>query len=114
MRAVPRLVRAVHSGEYTGTTGTRLIGLALAAGYVLSPIDLVPEVPLGLLGLGDDAFVLSWLAARLLGETDAFLRWERAGEDESGRRRFGRWRRRGERHASEAGRPDVVPGQVVR
>jgi uncharacterized membrane protein YkvA (DUF1232 family) len=32
--------------------------LVLAAAYVLSPVDLIPEMMLGVLGLGDDAGVL--------------------------------------------------------
>jgi len=31
------------------------------------------------LGLADDALVLSWLATRLVEETEAFLDWEQAG-----------------------------------
>lgn len=92
LRAVPRLVAATLTGRYDGMTRGRLGLLLLALLYVVSPVDLVPELALSLIGLGDDALVLAWLAGSVLAETDDFLRWEAA-------------RGRG---------PSVVPGQVVR
>ena len=77
-QAVPRLVRAVRSGEYTGTSAGRLLMIAGAAGYLVSPVDLLPEALLGAFGLADDAVVGSWLAAQLVTETEDFLAWERA------------------------------------
>ncbi|CAN7476494.1 YkvA family protein [Knoellia sp. LjRoot47] len=96
-QAVPRLVRAVRSGEYTGTSVGRLLMIAGAAGYLVSPVDLLPEALLGAFGLADDAVVGSWLAAQLVTETEAFLEWER---------RTGR----GTGHGAGA---DPVPGVVV-
>ena len=96
LRAVPRLVRSTVSGDYSGTSRGRLAALVAAAVYVVSPVDLLPEW-LPLIGLADDAVVISWLTAAVLGETGGFLRWERS-----------------------VGRPpagtheDVVPGFVVR
>ena len=43
----------------------------------MSPIDLVPEAFLLLLGLVDDAAVAVWLAGAVLSETERFLIWER-------------------------------------
>jgi len=76
--AVPRLVKAVRSGEYTGTSMGRLLLIGAAAGYIVSPIDLLPEGILGVFGLADDAMVGSWLAAQLVTETEEFLAWERS------------------------------------
>jgi uncharacterized membrane protein YkvA (DUF1232 family) len=45
--------------------------------YVVSPVDLVPELLVPLIGLGDDALVIGWIAASLINETESFLRWER-------------------------------------
>lgn len=79
-RAVPRLVRATLLGRYRGTTRLRLVAMALAVVYVLSPVDLVPELFVPLLGLVDDAFVVAWLAGTVLLETERYLEWEgRAG-----------------------------------
>lgn len=75
--AVPRLVRATVSGQYHGTSASRLLLMLAAAGYVVSPVDLMPEGLLGVFGLADDAMVLSWLATRLVEETEQFLEWER-------------------------------------
>jgi uncharacterized membrane protein YkvA (DUF1232 family) len=106
VRAVPRLVTATLRGRYHGTTKGRLGLLALAVVYVVSPVDVLPDF-LPLIGIADDAMVVAWLAGALLSETGDFLDWERGGARKSRRRRF----RRG---GFDAGRPDVVPGQVVR
>ena len=45
--------------------------------YVVSPVDLVPELLLPFLGLADDALVISWIAASVINETETFLDWER-------------------------------------
>jgi len=51
--------------------------IAAALAYVVSPVDLVPELFLPLLGLGDDALVIGWIAASVINETETFLGWER-------------------------------------
>ena len=76
MASVPRLVRATVRGEYAGTTRGRLRALVAALLYVVSPIDLVPEMFLPILGLGDDALVIGWITARVINETESFLTWE--------------------------------------
>jgi uncharacterized membrane protein YkvA (DUF1232 family) len=68
---------AAVSGKYAELGRGRLAMLALALAYLISPVDLVPEVVLGLLGLGDDAVVALWLGGALLVETDRYLDWER-------------------------------------
>lgn len=78
IRALPRLLGGALSGAYPGLTKGRLLLLFAAAAYLVSPVDLVPEMFLGLLGLGDDAVVALWLGGALLAETDRFLVWERA------------------------------------
>lgn len=97
--AVPRLVRAVVAGDYVGVSKGRLLLLLAAAGYVVSPVDLVPEGVLGVIGMADDAMVLGWLATQLVEETEAFLAWER-----------GRGQGQGQ-GPSASGR--TVPGDVV-
>ncbi len=76
--AVPRMVRATFSGNYVGVSKARLLLMLAAAGYLVSPLDLIPEAVLPVVGLADDALVLSWLATRLVEETEAFLEWEKA------------------------------------
>lgn len=77
LTSLPRLVRATLRGEYVGTTRGRMLMLVGALLYVVSPIDLVPELFLPILGLGDDALVITWIAASLINETESFLSWER-------------------------------------
>lgn len=80
MSAIPRMVKASVSGEYDGASPVRLAALAAAAAYVVSPIDLLPEALLPVLGYVDDAVVLAWFAGALVQDTDDFLAWERRGK----------------------------------
>lgn len=93
LQAVPRLVRATLAGQYAGTTRGRLGMLAAAAAYIVSPVDLVPEAILPIVGAADDAVVISWAVKTLLEETDRFLAWE-AGQ--------------GVRHSTRSERRDVT------
>jgi uncharacterized membrane protein YkvA (DUF1232 family) len=73
--AVPRMIGATARGEYDGKS--RLAMVLVSAVYIVSPVDLVPEGFLFLLGLVDDAAVAAFLAGALLDETERFLEWER-------------------------------------
>ncbi|WP_299040201.1 YkvA family protein [uncultured Pseudokineococcus sp.] len=100
LSALPRLVVATLRGRYQGTTTQRLGLMALAVAYVVSPVDLVPEAFLLVLGLADDALVLAWLTGAVLDETSAFLRWEGAGQPAGSRE-------------ERAPRGETVEGHVV-
>lgn len=78
--ALPRLVLATVRGQYSGTSRRRLALLAAAVVYVVSPVDFLPEMALGLFGLADDAVVVSWIAATVINETEQFLAWEKVRE----------------------------------
>lgn len=93
--ATPRMVRATLRGSYPGLDRSRLALMGLAVVYIVSPVDLIPEAALLLVGLADDAMVLAWLSGALLSETQAFLEWERA------------------QPGGSPGDEKVVPGQVV-
>ncbi|HZY00362.1 MAG TPA: YkvA family protein [Dermatophilaceae bacterium] len=77
LTSLPRLVWATFRGEYSGTSRGRLFAILGALLYVISPVDLVPELFLPFIGLGDDALVISWIAVSLINETESFLHWER-------------------------------------
>ena len=77
LMSLPRLFRATVRGEYAGTTRGRLLMVLGAVAYVVSPIDLIPELALSVFGLADDAVVVSWIAATVVNETESFLAWER-------------------------------------
>jgi len=80
LRAVPRLVGATVRGDYRGTSRGQLALLLGAVLYVVSPLDLMPEAILPLVGLGDDAVVIAWIATALVNQTEGFLAWERQRE----------------------------------
>jgi uncharacterized membrane protein YkvA (DUF1232 family) len=69
------MIGATLRGRYDGKG--RLAAMVLASAYIISPIDLVPEAFLLLVGLVDDVAVAVWLAGAVLSETDRFLEWER-------------------------------------
>jgi uncharacterized membrane protein YkvA (DUF1232 family) len=73
--AIPRMIGATLRGKYDG--GSRLAMMLVAGAYIASPIDLVPEIPLLVLGLVDDAAVAAWFAGALLDESERFLEWEK-------------------------------------
>jgi uncharacterized membrane protein YkvA (DUF1232 family) len=77
LTSLPRLVWATFTGEYAGTSRARLLAVVAALLYVVSPVDLVPELVLPFVGLGDDAVVIGWIAVALINDTESFLRWER-------------------------------------
>ncbi len=77
LAALVRMVPAVLRGEYQGTGAGHLLLMLGAVGYVLSPLDLMPEALLMIAGPGDDALVITWLAVTLIYATDDFLGWER-------------------------------------
>lgn len=78
LRALPRMIASALSGRYRELGAGRLALVLLALAYLVSPVDLVPELLLGVLGLADDALVALWLAGAFLVETERFLAWERA------------------------------------
>ena len=76
--ALPRMLRLGLTGRYPLLDRSRMVLVGLGILYVISPVDLIPEAILPLIGLGDDALVFAWLAGAVLAETDAFLAWEKS------------------------------------
>jgi uncharacterized membrane protein YkvA (DUF1232 family) len=76
LQAVPRLMRATMEGRYHGTSRSRLALVAAAVAYVVSPVDLLPELALPVVGVADDALVISWVVRTFVEETDRYLAWE--------------------------------------
>jgi uncharacterized membrane protein YkvA (DUF1232 family) len=75
LSALPRMLRATFRREYDG--GLRVALMAVAAVYVVSPFDFIPEAIFLVFGLADDAIVITWLAGTVLAETERFLEWEK-------------------------------------
>ncbi|MFV0463177.1 MAG: YkvA family protein [Nostocoides sp.] len=96
LQSLPRLVSATLRGDYDKTSLAQLALMAAATAYLISPVDLLPEAVLGVLGLIDDTVVLAWLASTLVEETEGFLHWE----DQAG--------------GGRPGSPSTVRGRVLR
>lgn len=73
--SIPAMLRDSLTGKYVGLGRGRLMLLALAGLYIVSPIDLLPEALLTIPGLADDALLGVWLAASLLALSDDYLVW---------------------------------------
>jgi uncharacterized membrane protein YkvA (DUF1232 family) len=65
------------TGRYPALSRGRLGLIALGLAYLVSPIDLLPEVFLPLIGFADDGVIALWLGGAFLAETERFLEWER-------------------------------------
>jgi uncharacterized membrane protein YkvA (DUF1232 family) len=75
LAALPRMIKATLKREYDG--GSRLLMLAAAGAYIVSPIDAVPEAIFLVFGLVDDLAVAGYFAGALMDELERFLEWER-------------------------------------
>jgi uncharacterized membrane protein YkvA (DUF1232 family) len=75
--AVPRMLSGALSGRYPALSRGRLGLILLALAYLVSPVDLLPEAFIPLIGLADDGVVALWLGGAFLAETERFLAWER-------------------------------------
>ncbi|HTF55486.1 MAG TPA: YkvA family protein [Pseudonocardia sp.] len=76
-RALPRMVGASLGGRYRGLSRGRLALFLVGLVYLISPVDVVPELLFNVFGLGDDAVVALWLAGGFLVETERYLGWKR-------------------------------------
>lgn len=79
VRALPRLLAARFRGRYSEPGWGRLALVLGAIGYILSPVDVLPEMVLAVPGLLDDTVIAAWVAGALLDETERFIHWERRG-----------------------------------
>lgn len=79
-KALPRLWKTWRSGRYPELPRSQVVLWAVALVYLVSPIDLVPEL-LPVIGVTDDAGVLVWLLSSLSIASGAFLRWEQDHRD---------------------------------
>jgi uncharacterized membrane protein YkvA (DUF1232 family) len=75
LKALFRLLRAYVKGEYTETPWQSLILIVATVLYFLIPLDLLPDIVLGL-GYVDDAALIVWTINAIKSDLDAFLRWE--------------------------------------
>jgi len=75
LASIPAMVRDSLAGRFPGLGRGKLLIMALAALYIVSPIDVLPEALLTIPGLADDAAIGIWLAAALFAVSDDYLAW---------------------------------------
>lgn len=78
VKKIPDIFRMVNMWR-KGLYQTRSIDIIiplLGLLYVISPIDLLPEIAVPILGVLDDLAVLSLAIPKLIKEVDKFLLWE--------------------------------------
>lgn len=79
-RTFIRLVVAYARGHYRDIPADSLAMIVGSLLYVISPLDLIPDVLPG--GFDDDAAVVVWVVKTVRSELDAFRAWE-LGADEA-------------------------------
>ncbi|MDX6260509.1 MAG: hypothetical protein QOH84_2197 [Kribbellaceae bacterium] len=75
-RALPRLLRAAKAEGYTAVSGGQKTLWVLALVYLVSPIDILPDL-LPVIGVADDAGVAVWLFTSVSTAAGMYLRHER-------------------------------------
>ncbi|WP_288460171.1 DUF1232 domain-containing protein [uncultured Chryseobacterium sp.] len=78
-----RMIKMWRKGEYPMRSIDIILPL-LGLLYVISPIDLLPEVAVPVIGVLDDLAVLSLAIPKLIKEVDKFLLWETEQKYNSG------------------------------
>jgi uncharacterized membrane protein YkvA (DUF1232 family) len=71
--AVLPMLRDSFTGRWVGAPRGRLVAALLGLVYVVSPIDLMPEVLLGPFGLGDDLAIAAVAVAALMSSAEEWL-----------------------------------------
>lgn len=77
IRALPRMLRAMRQRRYPAPPWSKRLFWIAGIIYILSPIDLLPEVFLPIIGLTDDVGLGAFLLAQLRAETGRFVESER-------------------------------------
>lgn len=73
--AAIRMIKYWRKGIYPVNSMDIILPL-LGVIYILSPIDLIPEVAIPFIGMIDDIAILSLTMPKLIKEVDKFLAWE--------------------------------------
>ncbi|MDX6231498.1 MAG: hypothetical protein QOH68_449 [Nocardioidaceae bacterium] len=75
LKTMIRLVAAYTRGDYRDISVETLVLVVAAMIYVVSPLDLIPDV-VPVVGYLDDAALVAWVVGRVRGELDDFRSWE--------------------------------------
>lgn len=93
--AVPAMIWATLRHRWPGAPKLRVFGGLAGIAYLLSPVDLVPEIFLGPFGIGDDIALAAAAVAALLSAAEEYLDM------------------RDGTFAVQGSQADVVPGVVI-
>lgn len=103
MDAARSLLSDLKAGNFSALPVSDFMIMLVGVLYVISPIDFLPEVALGPLGLGDDMGVMALIGIKLLSMLDKRAATMGAAPDAPS---HGNWQ------APRQG--NVVPGEVIR
>jgi uncharacterized membrane protein YkvA (DUF1232 family) len=104
--AVPAMVRDTLTGRWAGAPRLRVVGGLAGVLYVLTPIDILPEILLGPFGIADDLAMAAVSVAALLSAAEDWLdaRDAAAGSTAPGPAAPG---------STAPGEPTVIQGVVI-
>ena len=71
--SVPSMLLSALRGVNPEVSRGKALMFVLAALYIVSPVDLVPEVFVPVVGLVDDAMVASWLVVSVLAAAGSYV-----------------------------------------
>lgn len=77
LRLIPAMLRDALTGRFPALSRLRVVMLLLGVLYIVSPVDLMPESALMLLGLGDDVLIAGWVVASTLDAAGEYALWRR-------------------------------------
>lgn len=78
LTGLPSLIKETMTGKYSQGNKAKILGMLLAVVYLVSPFDAMPEALLSLVGLIDDAVVMTWLAGAVIDESTAYSQWRQS------------------------------------
>jgi len=70
-----RLLRAYATGQYRQTPWKSLLAITAAVVYFVMPLDVIPDLILGL-GFFDDVALIMWTLKSIRTDMDRFASWE--------------------------------------
>lgn len=77
LQSVIRMIKAYSVGSYKDLSVRTLILAVAAIVYFVNPLDVVPDILVGL-GFMDDATVLAYVIKDIKSELDKFTEWEKS------------------------------------
>jgi uncharacterized membrane protein YkvA (DUF1232 family) len=81
---IVEIAREYMRGSYREISGWSIAVISAMLAYVVSPIDAVPELALGPLGMLDDALILGLAMKLINGEIVKFNQWKQAKSEPDG------------------------------